>query len=327
MPVMRTFYDELGEFIDKTLLVASDSEIVASERGFVRGRKVLYEYEKIKDDDIKQGEVINKIGRYFLAKINNTRISEKDETEIELLLESVTRKSAYNVLYDLLSSRGKFLMFGFGQTVFLSVIDTFALDSTSDKQDYFFMGRYDSTELQFDYLKEAILQANRNDIGIKIIAFESSDFAVPPESYQNQDLRGFAQTLTSYPSKELKIVNYLGEPHLIIGFNGKHISEFKLMGLFPLKEIDKIITKQRKQLIVFAVLSLLLTLTLSQILASYYPIWGMMNLEQWDKYLTKLWLILTNCLWQVQFKLSCFPIIFILQKTFLSTEKVSQKAN
>src|SRR5690606_6883963 len=67
MPVMRTFYDELGEFIDKTLLVASDSEIVASERGFVRGRKVLYEYEKIKDDDIKQGEVINKIGRYFLA--------------------------------------------------------------------------------------------------------------------------------------------------------------------------------------------------------------------------------------------------------------------
>lgn len=270
MPVMRTFYDDLGGFVNTTLLVASDSDIVASELAFVKGRKVLYEYKKIKEDDIKQGEVINKIGRYFLAKINNTRISEKDETEIELLLESVTRKSAYNVLYDLLSSRGKFLMFGFGQTVFLSVIDTFALDSTSDKQDYFFMGRYDSTDLQFDYLKEAIPQANRNDIGIKIVAFESSDYAIPPESYQNQDLRGFAQTLTSYPSKELKIVNYLGEPHLIIGFNGKHVSEFKLMGLFSLKEIDKIITKQRKQLIVFAVLSLLLTLTLSQILASSF---------------------------------------------------------
>lgn len=270
MPVMRNFYEELGGFVNTVLLVASDSEVLASERGFTQGRKVLVEYEKIKDDDIKQGEVINKIGRYFLGKVNNTSISAKDETEIELLVESVTRKSAYNVSYDLLSSRGKFLMFGFGQSVFLSVIDTFALENNSDKQDYFFMARYNSTELQFDYLKESIPQANRNNIGIKIIAFEGWEFAIPPESYQNHEIRNFALSLTSYPSKELKIVNYLGEKHLIIGFKGKHVSEFKLMGLFPLKEIDKIIVKQRNQLIIFAILSLLLTLSLSQILASSF---------------------------------------------------------
>lgn len=55
-----------------------------------------------------------------------------------------------------------------------------------------------------------------------------------------------------------------------MGFAGRYIKEYKLVGLYPLENIDQIIEHQRQQLIVFAVLSLLMTLALSQVLSQSF---------------------------------------------------------
>jgi sigma-B regulation protein RsbU (phosphoserine phosphatase) len=52
-----------------------------------------------------------------------------------------------------------------------------------------------------------------------------------------------------------------------MGFIGNSLTEYNLIGLFPVSKIDRIIKKQKTQLTNFALLSLIITLILSQILA------------------------------------------------------------
>lgn len=267
MPIVTTFHKEMGPYVSRTFIVASESEIIATENGLIRKRKPLVEYEPFKNDDLKQADAFNRIGKYFLAKLNNTKVSPKDETEIELLIESVSRKTAPYILYDLLSSRGDFLNFGFGQNIVLSIIDTIALNDNLGAQDYFIIAKFSSSELQLNFLTEAIAQGNRNDMGIKIVALKSSYQSIPRDAYQNPEIRDFSATLTSYPSKELKFVNHEKENCLAFGFKGKQVYDYNLIGLFPTKHIDKVIEKQKNQIIIFAIISLLITFSLSQLLA------------------------------------------------------------
>jgi hypothetical protein len=267
MPAMTAFHKEMGPYVTRTFIVASESEIIATENGLIRNKKPIIEYEPFKNEDLKHADAFNRIGKYFLAKLNNSKVSSKDETEIELLIESISRKTAPYILYDLLSSRGDFLNFGFGQNVLLSIIDTMALSENSDKQDYFLIAKFSYNDLHHSFLKEAIAQGNRNDLGIRIIALKSHSQSVPAEAYQSQELRDFAGTLTSYPSKELKFLTYKDEHCLAFGLKGKQLYDHSLIGLFPTKHIDEIIETQKNQIIIFAVISLFITFSLSQILA------------------------------------------------------------
>jgi sigma-B regulation protein RsbU (phosphoserine phosphatase) len=55
-----------------------------------------------------------------------------------------------------------------------------------------------------------------------------------------------------------------------MGFSGNALDEYKLIGLFPVARIARVIDKQKRQLSVFALLSIVLTLILSQILAQSF---------------------------------------------------------
>ncbi len=267
LPVVKKFHEEMGPYVGNTFIIASESKIVATENGLIRDKKVLVEYEPFRKDDIKHADIFDRIGKYFLAKLNNTKVSARDETEIELLIESVTRKTAPYILYDFLGSRGDFLIIGFGKSSTLSIIDTIALDENSETQDYFITAKFSTNELQYNFLKEAVAQASRNEMGLKIVALKNRKQSVPRESYLNPELRAFSSTLTSYPSKELKFLNYENDNCLGFGFIGKELSDYNLIGLYPTKYIDKIIEKQKNQLITFALVSLFITFSLSQILA------------------------------------------------------------
>ncbi len=265
---LQEFVDTLGSQTWKILLVASRSSTVVTERGLYDEKRNLAPQDK--DAKTEQGknqsEFTLKLGQFFLDKINGAKVSEKVETELELFIESTTQKPLANFVFDLLQRRGSFVQWGFGQNVNPAIFDTFSLKN-SNSEDLFFLSTFKIHDFQHAFLTSAIPQANRNNLGLKLVAMFDETLTVPVVAYKNSVLRDYATTLTSYPTKEIKIVEYDGQQHLVMGIAGRHIKEFRLIGLFPLEKIDSVINSQRRQLLLFAFLSLLMTWGLSQVLA------------------------------------------------------------
>lgn len=271
---LQGFVDALGASGNqkwKIVMVASRSNIIVTERGVYDESRNLspQEDEPRSERSRNQNELTRKIGQFFLDKINGVEVSEKVQTELELFIESTTQQPLANFLFDLLQKRGSFIQWGFGQNVNPAIFDTFSLKNSSS-QDLFFLSSFRIHEFQHLYLQNAVPQANRNNLGLKLIALMNQEYTVPPEAYKNAVLREFANTLTSYPGKEIKIVDYQGENYLAMGIAGRHIKDFRLIGLYPLEKIDNLIDSQRRQLMLFALLSLLMTWGLSQVLAQSF---------------------------------------------------------
>ncbi len=271
---LQEFVDTLGSDGTerwKIVMVASRSNTIVTEKGVYDESRNLSpkEDEQRAERSRNQNELTRKIGQFFLDKINGVEVSEKVQTELELFIESTTQQPLANFLFDLLQKRGSFIQWGFGQNVNPAIFDTFSLKNSSS-QDLFFLSSFGVHLFQYNYLLKAVPQANRNNIGLKLVALMNQEYTVPREAYNSAALREFANSLTSYPGKEIKIVDYLGEKHLAMGIAGRHIKDFRLIGLYPLEKIDNLIDSQRRQLLLFALLSLFMTWGLSQVLAQSF---------------------------------------------------------
>ena len=270
--IIKNFASRLSKNAEwKVVLVASRSHVIGTEEGIIDDKRRIYPqgFDKSNDQGRQQREYTSKIGQFFLDKINGTKISDKAATEIEVLLESVTQKSLVTFIFDMLRNRGTFIDWGFGRNIHPSILDTFSLKN-SNSADYFFIATIRKVSFQHTFLTNYIPQANRNQLGLKILAIRDNRFSVPIEAYNDQNIQRFASTLTTYPGDEIKILSFEGVQYLAMGYEGKYIKEYKLIGLYPLDNIDKIIDHQKRQLITFAVLSLLMTLFLSQVLSQSF---------------------------------------------------------
>ncbi|EKD84189.1 MAG: hypothetical protein ACD_39C00192G0001, partial [uncultured bacterium] len=57
---------------------------------------------------------------------------------------------------------------------------------------------------------------------------------------------------------------------MVLGFNGKHLSRYKILGLYPLDRLDRMIAGQRTDLVMLALFCLLLAAWLAQILSQSF---------------------------------------------------------
>ncbi len=268
--VMSEFITDLGSSTWRIVMVASRSSTIVTEKGLYDEKRGIFPDQDEKSDrNRNQNEFTMRVGQFFLDKINGVKVSEKVETELEFFIESTTQKPLANFLFELLQKRGSFVQWGFGQNVNPAIFDTFSLKDSS-QQDIFFLSSFRVLEFQHRFLQTALPQANRNNLGLKIVAILDQYLTEPPDAYNNVSLRDFASTLTSYPTKEIKILEYDGQPHLAMGIAGRHIKEYRLVGLFPLENIESVIRSQRRLLLIFALLSLLMTWGLSQVLAQSF---------------------------------------------------------
>jgi hypothetical protein len=262
------FVSQLDSQTQKVILIASSSNVIGTKYGIIDEKRGIFpEAIEAKGDMQKnQLDYTRKVGQFFLDKINGAKVSEKTETEIELLIESVTQKPLGNFIYDLLQHRGDFIQWGFGQNVHPAIMDTLYRKG-STTADYFFIATFRRIFFQHNFLMKQLPVAGRNNLGMRLIAFVDSDFTIPREAWHDNAIVSFATALTSYPSKEISIIDYEGEKYLAMGFIGNYIKDYRLIGLCPLERIDSIILNQRRQLFTFAILSLLMTFGLSQFLA------------------------------------------------------------
>lgn len=272
------FVSQLGSQTWKVALIASKSHVIGTEDGIIDEKRGMIP----RDSNSKSGEIsknqmdfTRKIGQFFLDKINGVTISEKVATEIELLMESVTQKPLNNFIYELLLHRGNFIQWGFGQNVHPSILDTFYRNG-STSADYFFLATFKRVPFQFNFLEKRLPVANRNHLGLRVIALLDNQLSLPKSAFSDQQIREFASTLTSYPGKEIKTLDFqekndlkmgLKGKYLAMGFKGKFINDFQLIGLYPLENIDSVISHQKRQLLIFAFFSLLMTFGLAQVLA------------------------------------------------------------
>jgi hypothetical protein len=266
--IIQELVKNIGDYEKKVLIIASRSEVLGTEFGIYDPKNGLYpdDYNSKSSQSKSQLDFTRKIGHYFIDSVNGIKISGKIATEIEILVESITQKPVVNFIFDMMQRRGNFSQWGFGENVHPAIIDTFTLGHTKT-EDFFFIAMFRKEKFQLSFMKRSIPRANRNNLGLKVVAIKDSEASVPLEAFKNKDLTQFASTLSSFPGDEIKFVDYKGEQHLAMGFNGNSLTEYRLIGLYPVSRIENLIARQKRQLSIFALLSLLLTFALSQILA------------------------------------------------------------
>ena len=269
--ILGEFIDHFKEYKNKIFLVASRSKIIGTKYGLFDPDNDVVPKEFRRKIDKHKSEIgfTRKLGQFFVDFINGAKISSKIATEIEILVESVTQKPVVNFVFGLMQNRDSFTDWGFGKNVHPAIIDTFTLGTTNN-EDFFFISLFDNEYFQHRFLKKMIPRINRNKLGLKVIALVDKYFSVPVKAYSSETIRNFASTLTNFPSDEIKVVKYKKKQFLAMGFSGNSIDKYDLIGLYPIHLIDKVIVRQKRQLLIFAILSILLALTLSQILAQSF---------------------------------------------------------
>lgn len=269
---LKEFIQSLEKPIWKVLMVASSSSAIGTNEGMVdmKAGIVPEAYKKEGEKGDSQIKFVRKIGQFFLGVMNKTKISSKDATEMEMVVESFTQKPLQNFIHDILLEAGNFTMWGFGDNIQPSILGYFTIGNNKN-HDYFYIMMWRRIALQAKFLRDNFTRANRNTIGIKVIATNSERKTFFPRNIdKDMAVMAFEENLTEYPSNDFKFLNYENQKCMAIGFKGKHIDSFKLIGLFPLEIMEKQISTQRKQLLIFAFLSILMAFGLSQILAQSF---------------------------------------------------------
>ncbi|MGM0600292.1 MAG: SpoIIE family protein phosphatase [Candidatus Rifleibacteriota bacterium] len=265
------FVSYFKEYDNRIYLIASRSKVIGTKYGlFDPDNNIIpKEFRRKTEKNKREIRFTRKLGQFFVDFINGAKISSKIATEFEILVESVTQKPVVNFVFELMQNRNSFTEWGFGKNVHPAIIDTFTLGTTNN-EDFFFISLFDNEDFQHRFLKKMIPRVNRNKLGIKVIAFSDKDYTVPPKAYSSEALRVFSSALTSFPGDEIKIIEYHNQKFLAMGFSGNSIDMYNLIGLYPIHLIEGLIARQKHQLLIFAILSLLLALTLSQILAQSF---------------------------------------------------------
>lgn len=212
----------------------------------------------------KQLDFSNKLGHFILNKLNNKDINENESTEMELILESTLRKKIDSFVFELIDKLGYFMTLGIGQNVHHTLLDTISL-SGKRIHDYFILATIRTYPFQKHYLEKSIIQANRNEMGLKIISWNSINGFIP-EVKNDEPLKELAKRLNEYPLEEAIFIKNNDTEYIAMGFDSKHIEKSKLIGLYPTNLIDNYIKTRRNELIAISLLSILMTVFLSSII-------------------------------------------------------------
>ena len=211
-----------------------------------------------------QMDFANKLGHFLLNRLNNTPLEEKKAAEFELFAEATLRKKADSFIFELIEKLGYFMPLGLGQNVHHTLLDHISL-SCDNNYDYFILATIRTKEFQRDYLEKAIIQANRNEIGLKIISWNNENLFIPA-SEESSELNKLIKKINAYPLDNAVILNHKKIDYIAMGFDCKHLEKCKIIGLYPLEKIDKYVENRRKELLIITILSILMTIFLSSIL-------------------------------------------------------------
>lgn len=212
----------------------------------------------------------NLVGKKIMSDLNRVEISGQTLSKLEIVAEAILQKSFIEITHSIISSIGRINQWGFGQ---LKDLTYFKFISVADQKitDYLAMVFWRPTIIQSLFLNKAIPAANRNGKGFRLFARDRlSNSFVSETGLIDEKLHEFARRLGAKPTEEIELLSLNGEDFIALGFNGQHLDLFQIILLYPVKTIEQSIGKQKTDLLLLGLFSLLLAAGLAQILSQSF---------------------------------------------------------
>lgn len=272
----RALADTLYEGLDnrrnlRLYLIASDANVFGTGDSLYLGEERQSFSDEILDSpDLKRSEekkILNTLGRFILAGLNGQQPDPRSSTEVELIAESAMQKSLLEVQHEFISADGKIAIWGMGTNKSPACINLVSL--FDDKQyDYMVIANWTLDVLESLYLRRQFLNANRNinDLQIGLINEERGVF-FPENLSAKTNLRAQVRNFTHKPCAPRQFIAVDDHEYLIMGFQGKYLSSFNLLALYPVDRVKEMISAEKTNLVIAGLASLLLTMILGQFLA------------------------------------------------------------
>lgn len=281
--------DETAKQVDKLLapftvgnyyVVASDSKKVIDKgevfvlKGSLDSASIDREKSKVKREitTIVESDIItaNLVGKKVMSDLNRVEISGPILSKLEIVAESLLQQTMLEMTNSVIGNLGSINHWGFGRINDLSFMKLVSVFKPGIV-DYAVMVFWRPILSQTRFIKKAVPLTNRNPHGYKLIARNRfNDNYLPEIGSQAADLHKFASRLGTRPTEEIELISLDGEDYIAVGFNGSNVNLFQIIALYPLRNIDLIISQQKTQLLLFVLFSIILAASLAQMLAKSF---------------------------------------------------------
>ncbi len=255
----------------RMFLVGSHTAEVVTNEAILKNGKLI----KLLDQDFlrgphkkQQADAMHKIGKFFLALLNRETIPTKMGTEVEMLSETLSQKEPVEMMQEFLQRDGGFWQWGIGnmyRPAYIQILQLF------DKKlyDYLFVYLWSDYELQRHFMSRLFSRFSRNEHNIRVMAInDAGNLAMPKELKKNRELNDFVDRLQEKSTRKLDYCIWEDQKYLIVGLKCNKLSHFRLLGLFPVERLEKLVKDKRELLLGFGILSLLIALSLGMFIAS-----------------------------------------------------------
>ena len=220
--------------------------------------------------DTQNAQIANIIGKRIMSELNGEVRNTKEADRLELLFESLMQKSFSEITHNFIKAMGGLTPWGFGRTLNLALLN-FISAGNHEKIDFMALMIWSSPQVQEEYLLKTIDEINRNPLGLKVILCNHFNGKFHPANDLISDkLADYFKRIVEQPTEEIEIIELDGQEYMVVGFIGKHLSRYKIMGLYPIDRLDKAIAGQRTDLFLFALFCLILAAWLAQILSQSF---------------------------------------------------------
>ncbi len=264
--------------IENYFVVSSSSRLIGARDGFVvytgsmdsmkideAASKLNRKLSNYAHSDL---QTANLVGKKVMGDLNRVDIPGQQLDKVELVAESLLQKSFVEITHSIIDNIGHINQWGFG---YLKDLTYFKFLSVAEREitDYLIMVFWKPQIVQTAFLRKALPLANRNPQGFKLLALNRLNGRFVGEvADQGNVLREFARRAGQKPTEEIEVLNVDGEDYLAVGFSGRYLEFFQIVGLYPMRNIDHIISGQKTDLLLFGLFSILLAAGLAQLLTS-----------------------------------------------------------
>jgi hypothetical protein len=214
--------------------------------------------------------LINLIGKKILNELNKQEMEQHIIAKLELFTESILQRTFIDLTNELLMNKNEIKIWGFGDRLNLTYFKFLPVYSEKN-YDYMITCFWKLGYFQDAFLQDSILEVNRSIDGIKLTTFDidkNQFFGNLKDS--DGALANYAHNSSEKISEEIETITYHGQEYLILSMVGNYLNNHKIIALYPLSNINKVIDLQRKDLGIYVLLSLMLSIGLSHLLAKSF---------------------------------------------------------
>jgi len=265
-----SFLDQQRPGPDMFLLTASNTGIIVSEVGLMLNSSLKEVFNpRLAGDNAKVNvmKAIFKLSVYIMSVINKTPISDKTATEVEFIADGLMQKKPAELI-GRFYTRGTFWHWGIGQIRHPTFIENFSLFDP-EIIDYLMLYVWDSRNLELEFVRRIFGNIRSSAEGITIMAAnELMTQVFPPEAVEKPELVEFMHKLRDQTLTRPEFCRIDGKDYLLAGHKCVHMPTIRLFSLFPLEKIEAEISGKKYTILLLALVSLLISVSLGLRVAS-----------------------------------------------------------